>query len=300
MIDVHVGDIMRREVETVAPESPLEAVVERLCERGVSCVVVCDRGKPVGIVRLKDAVGAQIEGRPGESPRAVAAVMRSPVRAIESTESVVRAATAVMLDSIRELPVIDASGSLVGLVGEGDLLRVYAQRYEQIKELSTIDPVTGLHTRRSITDVLTREWQRARRYDTQLAVMMADLDHFKRINDTYGHPAGDAVLNGVSKLLMRNLRATDAAGRYGGEEILVVLSQIGVQSGAIVAERWRKAAQRASFRAGDAREISVTVSIGVASIRSDYRSPEELVGAADSMLYRAKNSGRNRVEIQAG
>ncbi|MBW2281031.1 MAG: GGDEF domain-containing protein [Deltaproteobacteria bacterium] len=201
-----------------------------------------------------------------------------------------------MSHAIRQLPVVDASGALVGVVGESDILRAFARRNEQLHELATIDAITGLQTRRSITDSLQVEWERCRRHHTQLTVMMADLDHFKKINDTYGHAAGDAVLTGVSEILRGQLRATDKAGRYGGEEILVVLSQSGLQGGAIVAERWRAAAQRAAFRSGGA-EVSVTVSIGVASVRTDHRAPEDLVGAADALLYRAKNAGRNRVEI---
>ncbi len=297
MIDVRVADIMRREVERVEPDAPLEAVVERLRERRVSCVVVCDGDTPVGIISAKDTVSAKLEPRGEGPPRTAADVMTTPVHAIASSEAATRAATALVVHSVRQLPVVDASGALLGLVAEGELLRACGRRNEQLEELSTIDPVTGLYTRRTITEVLEREWGRARRHDTPLTVLMADLDHFKQVNDTYGHVAGDAVLRGVSQLLARQLRGTDVAGRYGGEEILVVLSQSGTQGGAVVAERWREAAEGASFRSGDVSQVSITVSIGVAALRPDHRNPEQLVHAADSVLYRAKNLGRNRVEI---
>jgi diguanylate cyclase (GGDEF)-like protein len=292
--------MMKTDVDTVAPDSPIEAVVRKLSERRVSCVVVCDGGSPVGIVSPKDLVGAALEEHADARARTAAAVLSAPPLTIESTESAARAATEAMSHAIRQLPVVDANGSLVGLVGESELLSAYARRNAQLEELSTIDPVTSLCTRRHITNRLSTEWQRARRYDTNLTVLMADFDHFKQINDSYGHPAGDAVLGGVSALLLRTLRATDAAGRYGGEEVLAILSQSGLQDGTVVAERWREATQRACFRIGDDREISVTLSIGVASIRADHRTPDDLVGAADAMLYRAKESGRNRVVFDQG
>ena len=164
MIDVHVGDIMRRDVDRVEPDSPVEAVVEKLRERRVSCVVVCEGDNPVGLVSLKDAVGALADAPAGQRARTAADVMSAPLRTIASTQSAADAASAVMSYALRQLPVVDARGSLVGLIGEDDLLRAYARRNEQLHELSTVDPVTGLRTRRCITDVLSAEWQRARRY----------------------------------------------------------------------------------------------------------------------------------------
>jgi len=170
------------------------------------------------------------------------------------------------------------------------------EKNTMLARLSTTDPVTGLRTRRYATEVLNIEWIRACRYQTPLAVMMADLDHFKHVNDTYGHPAGDVVLRGVCDLLRETLRAPDVAGRYGGEEVLVILPQTEIEGAVQVAERWRQAVETASFRAPDGRSVGVTVSIGVASFDPSHTNGEELVAAADEALYRAKNQGRNRVE----
>jgi diguanylate cyclase (GGDEF)-like protein len=166
-----------------------------------------------------------------------------------------------------------------------------------LARLSTTDPVTGLRTRRYAAEVLNIEWIRARRYRTPLSVMMADLDHFKHVNDKYGHPAGDAVLRGVSEVLRQTLRAPDVGGRYGGEEILVILPQTDRDGAAQMADRWRQQVEAASFRAPDGRSVGVTVSIGVASFDLAQAMPDELVAAADAALYRAKDAGRNRVEL---
>jgi diguanylate cyclase (GGDEF)-like protein len=170
------------------------------------------------------------------------------------------------------------------------------EKNSMLARLSTTDPVTGLRTRRYAAEVLNIEWIRARRYRTPLSVMMADLDHFKHVNDKYGHPAGDAVLRGVSDVLRQTLRAPDVSGRYGGEEILVILPQTDLQGAVQMAERWRQQVEAASFRAPDGRSVGVTVSIGVATFDAAQAMPDDLVAAADAALYRAKDAGRNRVE----
>jgi diguanylate cyclase (GGDEF)-like protein len=144
--------------------------------------------------------------------------------------------------------------------------------------------------------VLSIEFQRARRYGTPLSLVMADLDHFKRVNDRFGHPGGDTVLHGVAQLLRQSLRATDIAGRWGGEELLVVLPQIPVEGALVMAERWRASVEAAAFYANDGREIHAELSVGVAGYSSSQKRADDLIVAADKALYAAKQNGRNRVE----
>jgi diguanylate cyclase (GGDEF)-like protein len=174
-----------------------------------------------------------------------------------------------------------------------DELRV---KNETLERLSSTDALTGLRTRRYVKEVLSIEFLRARRYDTPLTLMMADLDHFKKVNDTYGHPAGDAVLRGVAAVLLSQMRATDIAGRYGGDELIVILAQSEIQGAALLAQRWREAVEATPLDGGDGQSIEATISIGLASFDPKMKSPEELIAAADAALYRAKERGRNRVE----
>jgi len=174
-----------------------------------------------------------------------------------------------------------------------DELRV---KNETLARLSTTDAVTGLRTRRYASEVLAIEFLRARRYHSPLAVLMADLDHFKRINDRYGHQAGDAVLQGVASLLLQGLRATDVGGRYGGEELMVLLPGQQLEGGVGAAERWRRAVEERAFPLSDGRSVHVTISIGVGAYRPEHESPDEVLREADEALYRAKEKGRNRVE----
>ncbi len=163
-----------------------------------------------------------------------------------------------------------------------------------LERVSTTDPVTGLRTRRYVNEVLSIEVMRASRYRTPLAVAMCDLDHFKRVNDAFGHPAGDAVLAAASAVIRRTLRATDSAGRFGGEEFLLVLPGTELDGAAMLAERVRAAIEGTEFDVGAAVSHSITISIGVAAL-GEGRSADALVAAADEALYEAKGAGRNRV-----
>ncbi len=170
------------------------------------------------------------------------------------------------------------------------------EKNEALSLLSTTDALTGLRNRRFVDELLAIEVLRARRYGSELTVLMGDIDHFKRVNDIHGHPAGDRVLRGVADLLEQNLRATDVGGRYGGEEFLVILAQNSEEGGVMFAERWREAVESRRFPVGD-DELEVTISLGVASYdRERHTNAADLVSDADVALYAAKQAGRNRVE----
>lgn len=168
---------------------------------------------------------------------------------------------------------------------------------EMLSKLSTTDALTSLRNRRYVDEILSIEYLRAQRYQSPLAVLMADVDHFKQVNDHYGHPAGDAVLRGIAETLVANLRATDVAGRYGGEEFLVILPQNTMEGAAHLAERWRVTVENTLFSAPDGRVIEVSISLGLAGYRPAHQSASDIVAAADVALYRAKQAGRNRVVI---
>lgn len=167
-------------------------------------------------------------------------------------------------------------------------------------ESATYESLTGLLRREAILELLERELDRAVRYHRPLTVAMADLDHFKEVNDRYGHLAGDALLKRVAQVAATGLRSTDAIGRYGGEEFLVVLPETDITGACAVAEKIRSLVQRASVPMEDGSLAQVTISIGLASLhdfgpRGARVAPRDLLIAADRSLYEAKNSGRNRV-----
>ncbi len=163
----------------------------------------------------------------------------------------------------------------------------------RLTRMATHDSLTGLWNHQAILDVLEREFARHRREGRPLAAAMADVDHFKRVNDTWGHPVGDAVLAQIGERAVGAVRPYDSVGRYGGEEFMLVLPGCDSETGRNVAERVRLAVSRRVLGSG-AGPVSVTLSIGVAATDAVEAScGADLVSAADAALYRAKQQGRN-------
>ena len=166
-----------------------------------------------------------------------------------------------------------------------------------VEALAITDPLTGLFNRRRFADVLKREFAITRRYKNTLSCMMIDIDHFKRINDRYGHDVGDQVLKEAARRLIETVREVDVPARYGGEEFAVLLPHTAKRDAAIAAERVRAAMSKTEFRCGEA-SIRISASLGVAG-NSDVTDgqAEDLVKAADYALYEAKRLGRDRVVL---
>lgn len=167
---------------------------------------------------------------------------------------------------------------------------------ELLLELSNTDYLTGMFNRRYLIKELEKEFRRCVRKGTNLSLILLDIDHFKLINDSFGHLQGDLVLQRVAQQLQKELRSYDIAARYGGEEFIAVLPDASLTEACFVAERIRGAIQSLNF-GGALNALSVTVSLGVAAVRHpESRSVDGLIKAADDALYRAKSGGRNRVE----
>jgi diguanylate cyclase (GGDEF)-like protein len=178
-----------------------------------------------------------------------------------------------------------------------DLLDELVRAREILREQARKDSLTQLCTRATVLELLKHELDRAQRHssDAPVSVVLADLDHFKHINDTYGHLAGDAVLRETARRMRDAVRPYDSIGRYGGEEFLLVLSNCDSIGAAALAERLLQAVRKDTIVLAEGT-VSVTLSAGVAT-SGVIQDPETLVGAADAALYRAKRGGRNRVEV---
>ncbi|WP_165360967.1 GGDEF domain-containing protein [Candidatus Chloroploca sp. Khr17] len=177
----------------------------------------------------------------------------------------------------------------------GEKQRALEDALAKIEHIARIDDLTQLLNRRSIVDKLDEEIWRAQRYQGAVSVLMIDIDHFKTVNDRYGHTVGDQVLRGCADLMRGSIRATDYLGRYGGEEFLCVLPTTNESSAADLAERLRSHIEGTSFVAAETVTFSVTISIGVAELDARRDTPELLIAHADNALYRAKADGRNRL-----
>jgi two-component system cell cycle response regulator len=168
-----------------------------------------------------------------------------------------------------------------------------ARLFEATERLATTDGLTGLVNHRTFQQRLDEHLAAAQRYGKKVSLLLTDIDHFKSVNDTYGHPVGDVVLKGVAGLLQREARTTDVAARYGGEEFALIMPETDLAGAVRTAERIRERVGEAVFRS-DQGELKVTLSVGVATFPQDGRAKAQLVERADAGLYHAKRHGRNQ------
>jgi diguanylate cyclase (GGDEF)-like protein/PAS domain S-box-containing protein len=220
---------------------------------------------------------------------------------------------------INSNPIYDQSGAIVGYNGitrdihermqyQQRLEEANRQLQEQLQENVALhallteqtlrDPLTGLHNRRYLEETLPRELSRAKRVGYPMALVMVDLDHFKRVNDTYGHPTGDAVLKAMASILLHGAREGDIICRFGGEEFLVALPNMTIERAHTRAKAWQTALASSSIQHG-AFSIQITLSAGISAFPDNGADVETLLHRADEALYRAKANGRNRVEFDA-
>ena len=181
------------------------------------------------------------------------------------------------------------------------LLRKINEAQRKLVELATIDDLTQLYNRRYFFERFNQEMERAKRYQRPLSCLILDIDHFKQVNDTYGHLSGDQVLIDIAQILKNNCRQSDLAGRYGGEELIILLPETDSPGAMIIAERIREMIEQHQTVDGRGEIIRVTVSMGVASLTGPELEKmdknERIVQYADDALLRAKKEGRNRIEI---
>ena len=187
-------------------------------------------------------------------------------------------------------------------IGSNTVLRFSLQdrmdeRYQRsIYESATRDGLTRIFNKKYFLDTLRKEFAYCLRHRVPLSVLMFDVDHFKKINDSFGHQAGDYVLARIAQRINETIRTEDVFARYGGEEFAILLRESTEEQGYICAERCRRAIDSADFVFANT-PMRVTISLGIASLLdSDYTNPEDLIAAADRYLYRAKKAGRNKVE----
>ncbi len=175
------------------------------------------------------------------------------------------------------------------------LARKLQEANKKLLEMATKDPLTGLYNRRHFQERLSEEMNRIRRYGGYLSIIILDVDFFKRINDTYGHPCGDEVLQKIAKILKENTRNSDIVARYGGEEFVILLPETNLKGATTLAERLRRQVEEEVFKCED-NKLKVTISLGVACLEPESPKDEKrFLSIADKALYYSKHKGRNRV-----
>jgi two-component system cell cycle response regulator len=188
--------------------------------------------------------------------------------------------------------------TLTAFAGQASVAIENVLLHEETEQLSITDGLTGVWNRRYLELSLSKEIERASRFNRPLSVLMIDIDRFKDVNDRYGHQRGDGVLVEVSRRVMGTIRTQiDFVARYGGEEFVVVLPETPGEGAKVVAEKIRSAVREHPF-VGEGPHLGVTVSVGVAAFPLDGLTAEDLIRASDQAMYRAKRAGRDRVEAR--
>ncbi len=325
---------------TVQTGDTVGVAVEMMARLRIGAVLVLDRDELVGVFTERDLVRLFSDDPSSATSRPISELMtREPVCA-QVSDDYNDVYMKMQSHGVRHIPVLEGK-RLVGIVSIRDLIRQYQNRLEtefldarrrieelerlaslkederlralvdeiqRYRELSVTDPLTGLYNKRYFVARLTEETARAARYKEQLSLIFCDVDHFKRVNDNFGHAAGDLVLQQVARVLsggmdrfniLSRLRKSDIVARYGGEEFVVILPETGSQGAARAAENVRAAVQEREFRL-DGQVGSITMSFGVAEYSLSMKGSDELIRNADTALYKAKEQGRNRVEIYGG
>lgn len=250
----------------------------------VACAARLGSSLPAKPLRMAEAVVFDEETR----MKGLASLKVVPLRSGEAVLGTMvlgaRSPGAYSNDDVRQLEVI-------AMQAGDSILR--ARLFEATERLATTDGLTGLVNHRTFQARLDDHLAAAERYGKKLSLLLTDVDHFKSVNDTYGHPVGDVVLKGIARILMKEARATDVAARYGGEEFALVMPETDMEGARRTAERIREKVSQAVFQT-DQGELKVTLSIGVASFPEDARKKADLIELADGGLYHAKRHGRNQ------
>jgi len=200
-----------------------------------------------------------------------------------------------LLETIKT-PFIDSKNNLIGVLGIARNITARKEAEEKLLYLSVHDPLTGLYNRRVLEERVKEEVNRAKRYNHPLSIFMLDVDHFKKINDTYGHSNGDKALRYLAEVLSFEIRTTDYAARYGGEEFVVILPDTLLPQAQELAERLRLTIAQSPIPSVDMQRLNMTISIGIASYPLHHESWAGLFKAADSAMYLAKKAGRNQIK----
>lgn len=283
------------EVKGIDPKSTLRQAAKVLLDLKLGALVVTDETNTmVGIVSERDLLSVVASNDPKAAEALVSDVMTRSVISCSPEDEVAYLLHLMNENFIRHMPVLE-NDKLVGILS----IRELTKAYELLQIEANTDPLTQVSNRRPFLKNLDTQFDKAQQRGQPMSVAMLDVDHFKRVNDTYGHDAGDKTLQQLSRMLIREFRSIDLVGRLGGEEFALVFPDTDLIGAYAACERLRSMVEANEVLA-DAHKIRLTVSIGLVEITEHANAAADLLKRADELLYVAKNSGRNQVMAEGG
>lgn len=295
--------------KSFTPDTSMEDVLDYMKDSFSDCVIIQEEKNAVGILTSKDIL--KFIGDAKNEEIRVSEVMSSPVETLNEKASINEGLEYLRKRPFKRIVVTDQDHHVVGIVTQQDLIsrtylkwsqlmqdhfkqfeeitQILQQRNRHLSELATKDSLTEIHNRHMFSELFVKELSMLKRHATKLALVMIDLDHFKRINDTYGHNIGDAVLKHFATLVISSVRDADMFARWGGEEFVLLLRNAGCDEAFGVSEKIRSLIEVQEFH-GAGR---VTCSIGITEVSPDD-TIQSAIERADSAMYAAKDAGRNR------
>ena len=310
-----IGDLMNmnKQIQKVSKDVKTADVLINMAENHYDCVVIMEDKMPLGILTTKDIMDLMKNSSDFDVP--VSEYMSSPVESLAEDSSIKEAINFMKEKHFKRIVVTNTKGHLAGLILQRELISLsyskwailmkqYSKELTEINNLldkknkkyekmASTDQLTGLYNRYKFTELFVLEYNTMTQRDNNMALMMIDIDYFKKINDTYGHNVGDIVLVQVSNLLLKYLRNVDIIGRWGGEEFVVLLPTASLENAVTLAQKIRDGISKYEME----QSLRVTASFGITEIKSGDEL-EIAIKRADDALYEAKNSGRNCVKTK--
>jgi len=296
-------NIMSRSVITAPGNTSVQEICRLMEKHKIGSVVIVKEKTVLGIITERDIVS--FIGQHGSyllAQKKAFEVMVSPVFTMSPKHETRAAMQFMAAKRIRRLPITE-NKRLVGIITYGDIIREIQKdlaeaqlKTQQLKLEISRDGLTHVFTQKYFKTFLDREVERVKRYSGLLALLMVDIDHFKKINDTYGHDAGDYILVKVSELIRKNTRKINVIGRYGGDEFAVIAPISDVESAKRLGDRLRQFVEQTKFHY-QGKIIRATLSIGVAGWDKSIVDGRGLIVKADKALYKSKHAGRNAVSV---
>ncbi|MFP4465628.1 MAG: diguanylate cyclase [Candidatus Goldiibacteriota bacterium] len=298
-----IGEVMMTDVLTAEKHNTVFEMSEKLQKHRIGAIVIIDsRSHPIGIVSERDIIQAIVVYKENAVKKQAQDIMSAPVMTLEPEDDIEAAALLMQNHTIRRIPIAQ-NNVLVGIISYRDITNALRKSYftlekerGKLEDRANRDPLTGLYNRGYLNKQLSYHFELAQRSGNPMALMMLDIDHFKKINDEFGHQCGDKVLKKLADIFLDKSRAINIVARYGGEEFTIIGPISDYKSSQYMAERFRVMIENEKFKCGD-KTFSITISIGIAIWNPGIKNEHELLKLADEALYTAKRNGRNQVHI---